>query len=243
MTKGVRLPRFTDVRRIARDLGDDPAYKRLSTVIRKALVAQSCVSDLAQSRTTYEALDVLLPSPRKQGTMERSATENALLMTAVLLYARATSTSGSRGERGPIDVSSKLDDAQLSDHKALLEVRNRALAHVYSREAVADDVWHDDHLFLVETDRGWKPGAVTKTFQFHRATLDRLHRQVPVAHKLVTEIYHKHTNRLTDLLSSNPVEMALFEKNLFDPVSFFGSVQGVLNALAGMPRGSAMGLT
>jgi hypothetical protein len=208
----VKLPRFTDLRGMARDLGDDPVYRRLATTIGKAARAQSCASDLAQARTAYESLDALLASPRKKGSIERSATENALLMTAVLLYARATSTSGGKGERGSIDISSKLNDGQLLDHKALVDVRNRALAHVYSREPVADDLWHADQLFLVETEQGWKPAAATKRYQFHRPTLDRLHRQVPVASELVTETFHKHTNRITELLSSNPVELSLFER-------------------------------
>jgi hypothetical protein len=174
--------------------------------------------------------------------MTRTATENALLMAAVLLYARATSTSGSMGERGSVDIASKLEEKQLIDHGALLDVRNRALAHVYSRSVVADDVWHDDSFFLVETDQGWKPAAATKRFLFHRPTLELLRRQLPVAEQLVTEVYHKRLNRLTELLSKNPVEWSVFEKNLFDPVSFFGSEQAVLDALRGMPHGSASGL-
>jgi hypothetical protein len=239
----LELPRFTDLRGMAGDLSDNPLYRKLATTIGKAATAQSCASDLAQARTVCQALDALLASPRKKGSIERSATENALLMTGVLLYVRATSTSGGKGERGSIDISSKLNEDQLIDHKALVEVRNRALAHVYSRELVANDLWHEDQLFLVETEQGWKPAAATKRFQFHRPTLDRLRNQVPVASALITAIFHKHTNRLTELLSSNPVELALFEKNLFDPIPFFGSEQGVLSALAGMPSGSAVGLT
>jgi hypothetical protein len=237
------LPRFTDLRGIVRDIQDDPAYPGLANTIRRASTAQSCVSDLRQAETCCEALEALLLSPRKKGTMTRSTTENALLMTGVLLYARATSTSGSMGERGSTDISSKLDAAQLIEHEALLEVRNRALAHVYSRTMIADGVWHDDTFFLVETDQGWKPAAGTKRFLFHRPTFDRLRRQLPIAGRLVKEVYHKRLNRLTDLLSENPVEWAIFEKNLFDPIQFFGSEQGVLNALAGMSDGEASGLT
>src|SRR5688572_16058643 len=113
-----RLPRFADARGIAHDLSIDPNYRRLHTTIQSALVAQSCVSDLTQARTTYEALETLVASPRKKGTLERSATENALLMTAVSLYARATSTSGSQGERGSIFIASKLEEHQLADHLA-----------------------------------------------------------------------------------------------------------------------------
>lgn len=175
--------------------------------------------------------------------MGRAATENALLMTAVLLYARATSTSGGRGERGPIDISSKLDATQRAAHEALLEVRNRALAHVYARAPVADDIWHDDLLFLVETDRGWRPGAATNRIQFHKPTLDRLRRQLPVAERLITEIFHKRIDQVSEMMTAHPVERKIFERNLFDPVPFFGSERAVMDALAGMPFGSAMGLT
>ncbi len=224
------LPRFTDVRGIANDLGDDPAYRKVATTIRKMAVAQSCASDLAQAQTCCETLDTLLASPRKKGTLERSATEHALLMNAVLLYARATSTSGGRGERGSVGVSSKLTEGQRLDHEAIVAVRNRALAHVYSHEIVGDDLWHDDRLFLVETQDGWKAAAATRRVQFSRLTLDRLLRQVSVARSIVTEAFHKHTNALTELLTSNPVELALFEKNLFDPIAFFGSERGVADA-------------
>lgn len=238
----MNIPRFTDVRGIASDLRDEPVYRRLATTIRKAVIAQSCVSDLKQAKSSYEALDRLLASPRKKGTIERSTTEHALLMNAVLLYARAVSTGGGRGERGPIDISSKLTGEQRADHEALLAVRNRALAHVYSREIVGDDLWHDDRLFLVETEAGWKPAAATRRIQFSRLTLDRLHRQVPAAHGMMTQIFHKHIDALSELLIANPVELASFERNLFDPIVFFGSERSVADALAAMPHGSASGL-
>jgi hypothetical protein len=236
------IPRFTDLRGIARDLADDQKYRRLATSIQKAALAQSCLGDIRQSETCCDALDAILRSLRRAGTVERSATENALLATAVLLYARATSTSGSRGERGPIDISSKLDATQRTDHAALLKVRNRALAHVYTQEAVAEDIWHDDLLFLVETNHGWKPAAATHRIQYHKATLERLRRQLPIAGRLITEIFHKRINQVSELMTEHPVEWEIFKRNLFNPVDFFGSERAVIDALAGMPFGSAIGL-
>ncbi len=236
------LPRFTDLRGMADDLGDDPAYRKVARTIRKAAVAQSCASDLTQVATCCVALDALLASPRKAGTIERGATENALLINGVLFYARATSTNGSFGERGSISISAKLSAEQLEDHKAIIDVRNRSVAHVYTGAVVGDDIWHRDKLFLVETDEGWKPAAVTRSFQFHRLTLDRLRRQAPVARDIIIERFHAHINKLMAVLRTNPVPIALFEANQFDPVEFFESERAVLNALAGLPFGGASGL-
>jgi hypothetical protein len=83
----MKIPRFTNLRGIARDLDGDPNYRRLAASIRKAGLAQSCRGDISQSQTCCDALEVLLGNPRKVGTMSRAATENALLVTAVLLYA------------------------------------------------------------------------------------------------------------------------------------------------------------
>ena len=176
--------------------------------------------------------------------MNRAATEFALLMSAVTLYARATRTSGSQGERGSVSIVAKLSPAQLEDHEVLIDIRNRALAHVYSGEATADGVWHDERLFAVDCgDIGWQPASVTKRFQFNQSTFDRLLRQIPVAHALLLARFHERIHQLTDLLNrSDAATVELFESHLFNPVGLFGSIDGVWRALEARKTGSGMGL-
>lgn len=175
--------------------------------------------------------------------MNRAATEFALLMSAVMLYARATGTSGSQGERGSISIIGKLTADQLDDHETLIEIRNRALAHVYAGEVTADGVWHDERLFAVDCGAiGWQPASVTKRFQFNQSTFDRLRRQVPVAHALLLARFHERIGQLTDLLNRrNDATAELFESHLFNPVEIFGSVEGVWRALEARKKGSGMG--
>jgi len=239
------LPRFTDLRAVARDLSGSPQFAKLDKAIRQTAMVQSCVGDLSLAKTTCEALAELRASPRKRGSVHRAATEFALLMSAVTLYARATRTSGSQGERGSVSIVGKLTADQLEDHEALIDIRNRALAHVYSGEATADGVWHVERLFAVDYgDIGWQPASVTKRFQFNQSTFARLLRQIPVAHALVLARFHERIRQLTDLLNgSNDATVELFESHLFNPVEIFGSVDGVWRALEARKTGSGMGLT
>ena len=138
------FPRFTDLNAIAAEIEGMPEYRRVRSAIEKAARAQSCVSDLAEAETCIAALDDILSSVRRSGTKTRSATEAALLRTAVTLYERATAAGAKRGERGSIQIAHHLTAHQLDDHNALVELRQRSLAHVY-------------------------PGAAPRTADAHRA--------------------------------------------------------------------------
>jgi hypothetical protein len=236
------LPRFTDLKKMSDELSHVPAYRRLAKAIRKSSTSHSCVGDLAQAQTSCDALDELLLSPRKAGTLMRSATENALLMNAVLLYARATVTGSGQGERGSISIAGALNVEQANDHGSLVAIRNRAIAHVHLHEAVGEKIWHEDRLFAVETDEGWKAGGIAKSLQFDGSTLARLKRQIPVARLLITRIFQKHLGDLTIILNSNPVPIEIFERHLFDPVAYMGSQKSVREAIEAIPRGWAAGL-
>ncbi len=239
----LKFPRFADLNGLATELESDPNYKGVVAIIRKAAVAQACVGDLSQAQSCCEALDDLLASPRKQGTMTRSTTEAALLQSAVILYARATATAGKMGERGSVQVTKKLTPEQLADHQFLVRVRNRAIAHVYGDEPIEGEIWHRHEMFLVEVDRVWQPAGATKRFQFHKKTFDRLKRQIPVAHGLVTNAFHRHLNKLVAAMNANPIPLEAFERHLFNPVERFDGVQGAKSVLAGKATGHISFLT
>ena len=157
---------------------------------------------------------------------------------AVILYARATATSGSQGERGSVSPVDHLTAVQLADHEALLRVRNRALAHVYVGERMHDDeTWHEDLFFAVETDQGWKPAAASHRLQFHRPTLDRLRRQVPIAREHLEKRFFAHIEKLTAALNEVPSGAEIFARHTFDPVAKFGSAQAVAQVLRGRADG------
>lgn len=236
------LPHFVDLERLANELSGDDRYRRLTAVVRKAALAQSCKADIEQAKSVVQALKLLLASPRKRGTLERAATENALLFQAVILYVRATATSGQLGERGSISIREMLTEEQRDDHQALIDLRNRAVAHVYSGEAVAGDVWHRQALYLVETEKGWVTSAAVVRLQLASETMERLKSLLPVAQSLLLARFHRHTNAITALMNEHGVSVVAFDRCPFDAIAFFGSEAEVEKSLATMEAGYGAGL-
>lgn len=240
MVKAKQLPLFADLRLLAAQLADHSNWGKIQKAIRKAALAQSCVTDLAQASDCCSALRQLLVSPRKRGTEERAATESSLLMSAALLYARATEGNGGRGERGSMQITAQLTSDALDDHRLIVKVRNRALAHVYHDEEVDNEIWHQSTLIAVLMPEGWLPAAASKRVQIHKSILDRLQRQIPVAQSIILRAFHTHINNLINLMNSSGIDVAAANASLVDPIAVFGSGEAVKRALAGIPSGKAI---
>lgn len=234
------FPRFSDLRAIAAEIGDQPEYARIRTAIEQAARAQSCVSDLAEAETCLAALDDILGSIRRQGTITRLATEAALLRTAVILYERATAAGGGkRGERGSIQIRDRLSPEQTEDHDVLVNLRHRMLAHVYSGEQSDGSVWHREELFLIERGGPWKAAFACQRIQFHGQIFRRLKSQVPVALALVQKRFHDRLAQMSAILTDEPLPLAVFERHIFDPVQRFGGEAAVQQILEGEASGRA----
>ena len=233
----LELPRFTDLLAMVEEIADRSEYARLRTVVREAATAQSCVSDLAEAETCIIALSELRGSVRGSGKMTKTATEAALLRTAATLYERATAAGAKRGERGSIQIRDRLTDCQREDHDAIVRLRQRSLAHVYVGEELDGDIWHQDHLFLIEQGGPWIAAHASKRIQWHPSTFKRLQRQIPVALALVQERFHTKLGKMHRILETHPLPLALFEKHIFDPVERFGSEQKVQEILDGEVKG------
>jgi len=239
------FPDFTDLRAIALALERDGKFKELRHTIESVWRAQSCNADLRQAADACDALRALRSSPRQRNSFPRATTENALLVTGVMLYARATGTSGQKGERGSIQLGEKnLTPEQWADHLALLEVRNRALAHVHRESLIADNLWHEDLVFAVDlADRGWKPAVGSHRISFHIPTFERLLRQIPIAEGLLLRAFHKRMDAMTQMMTKVSVPLDLFLRFRFDPVKKFGGIDAVEQILAGIPVGHATIMT
>jgi hypothetical protein len=229
---------------MAAELEADPQYAKLGYAVRSALVAQSCVADIRQAVDCCAALRSVLGSPRKIGTIERLTIESSLLANAVMLYARATATAAKDGERGAIKITPKMTTEQRADHDILVTIRNRALAHVYTAEPIDGELWHQAVLFAVETEgTGWRPAAGSRRVQNNLSTLERLERQLPVAHAMLTAKSRKRIDAITGMLNDDPLPLATFERFQFDPVERFGSAEAVQTILRGQAVGEASALT
>lgn len=217
------LPRFTDLRAISAEISDQPAYEKIARIIDRAARLQSCTSDLAEAWTCVEALDELLRSPRKRGTLTRQATESALMKTAVMLYARGAGGGGKPDERGSFDIRSQLDGTALEDHETLIDVRNKALAHVVPGK-VGGDIWHAEVLFAIEHHPAWLPAAASHRIQFNRKVFEQLKRQIPIGREILTGKFHDAIGKLITTLNDHPLPVAIYERHLMDPAKTFGSL-------------------
>lgn len=234
--------RFVDLQELVRHLGRHGPYRDLPRMLDQAVRAQSCQADLRQAEAALAALDRLMASPRAKGSLERNATEAALLMSAIILYVRATSTSSGKGERGSVSVQAKLGGDLQKDHAVLVRLRNRALAHVYLYDAADEDlVWHENRPFL-EADDGetaWHVGVGSRSTQLHGGTIERLRRVLPPALEVVRARFRKRIDAVSEVINQHPVGTDLLERFMISPERLFGSVDAAEVALKGRTAGEA----
>lgn len=235
------LPRFVDLAAMGERLSDRPEYARLSHLIAAAVRANSCVSDLKRAEQCCDTLE-RRPFAADINPDDTGAIENALLVQAASLYARATVTHSAKGERGAISIDDRLTPEQLADHRFIAEVRNQGGAHVYPNRTIEGQVWHGAHIFLVETpSRGWLQLAFAEEIQFNRALLLAMQRQIPVARNLLAEVSQKRLTQINELMTANPVSIEAFLADQVDPIPYFSGEDGVRAALAGFELGGMHG--
>lgn len=228
------IPPFVNLSSLAAELERSAKDNKLRMALKQAWRAQSCLGDLTQAKDCCSLLRSMVGRPRKADTAELLTVERALLTTAVVLYARATSTSGQKGERGSIQLErGKLTKEQWEDHQSLLEVRNQALAHVYSSQEVGSYLWHRELFFAVEVKAGcWKTASATNQIGFHAATLDRLERMLPIASGIIMERFQKRMSAISARINEGDVPQSLMLAHQFDPVKAFGSEEAIRTLLA-----------
>ncbi len=234
--------RFSDLRAVVLELAKSPQHQHLPKKLEQAVRAQSCHADLRQAEACLQAIDKLLPSPRAKGTVERNATEAALLMSCVVLYARATHGGSGMGERGSVSVRDQLSSDLKIDHDALVNLRNQALAHVYLDESVSDGpMWHEVKPFLQNDGDGlaWHVGVASRSTQFDRSTIERLRRLLPEGMKFVRNRFRERLDAVTSEINDHSIALELIEKHEITATELFGSIEAGQIAVEGRSAGEA----
>jgi hypothetical protein len=234
-----KLPAFIDVRLLYSNISGQPELAALGRTIRRALLFQSCRADLAQAETCIAALKQILSSSRKKGTIERAATESALLMQAALLYQRATDGNGRRNERGSVGVKSKLPAEMIQDHELIVNLRNRAIAHVYHDEQIGEQIWSEQAILLIEQEAGFQPCVTTRTSQFNAKIFESLVRLLPNASEIVRLRSVEYLNKLVESLNASGISLEFLMKNQIDPCQFFGTLERAMQVANSASRGEA----
>lgn len=230
------FPVTVDLLKLAASLEVRGGNRRLAAALRNAWRAQSCVADLGQAQSACDALETLSSQPPFHGATLWQL-QTGLLTSGVLLYTRATSTGGSRKERGSIQLElGKLTAEQRTDHQTLIQLRNSVLGHVELGARVAGDFWHRDFLFAkaVGVD-DWQIASASTAIGFQAEVARALKRQLPVAADLVSARCRKQLDHAIVLLREAKLSDAAMRRHAVDPVDWFGSVETALVALSGGP--------
>lgn len=227
------FPAFTNLTAVAEEIAGHGNVK-LRAVVTQAWRAQSCLGDLKQANDCMDVLRDMLKRPTEQDTPALLTVERSLMANAIMLYARATSTNGDKGERGSIQLSEKkLTSEEWLDHNAILDVRNQAMAHVYPSRKLSDHDWHRSIFFAVDSGQGrWKPASATNQTSFHADTFSKLERILPVALRELKAKFHERMDAVSKVVNAD-VKAATLLKHVFDPVAAFGTEDAVRIVLAG----------
>lgn len=240
------LPVTVDLMKLGSSLEAQGKGRRLAGALRTAWRAQSCLADLRQAQgicneidTVSQFVDTLAPSTLFH-------VRSGMLATAVLLYARATTSSSSKkNERGAIQLdTAKLSVHQLEDHEALVRVRNGAIGHVEGGARIVGDYWHRDFLFAKRAGlNNWDVSAASLCIGFHNATFEILKRQLPVAAGQVEARSHERIQGAMQVIRDLKLGDADLLRHQVDPVKWFGSIHAALMALGGKAGEETSGWT
>jgi hypothetical protein len=234
---GPDFPVTIDLLSLAETLERRGGKRKLAGALRSAWRAQSCVADLRQAETLCETLHQLTAGPPTFGPPPLLSIQSSLLSTAILLYARATSTGGSRSERGSVQLDgSKLTPEQREDHKTLIGLRNSALGHVQTGTRLAGDLWHRDYLFAKRVKQDtWGVASGSTSIGLHFEAMAILRRQLPVALAILVARTRKRIDDATQALQESHPSEATMLRHQVDPVTWFGSIETARAMLGGSP--------
>ena len=231
------LPVTVNLMKLATSIEAKGGDKRISSALRQAWRAQSCSADLEQAQGACDALTQLTEKPASIEPGALLHVQSGLLTTAILLYARATATGGSKSERGSVLLdASKLTPEQQADHETIVRLRNGAIGHVEQGARIAGDLWHRDFLFAKGARPGdWEFSSASLSIGFHLEVTATLRRQLPVATAIVKA---KCQERLAKAIAVIR-DAKLSDKDLLryrvDPVEWFGSIEAALLIFSGGP--------
>jgi hypothetical protein len=213
-------------------------FEHLAKRLSKIANLSACCADLRFASDCLEALVELRASPRGLNRPSRRATETSLLMSSINLYARATAVAALKGERGSSGVVDQLSPDELRDHETLIEVRHRGLTHITPNAALTDgEVWSEQRALAFATEIGWKVAFSTRNIAFRDDLLATVHRQVPIAQRILDERFQDKIRVLGDALREAPGWDQCLRRHSIDPAIAFGSTENAARAMAPMAVG------
>lgn len=231
------LPVTVNLMKLAASIDARGGNKKVSSALRQAWRAQSCSADLEQAQGACDALHRVTGTSDNMDPVVLLHVQSGLLTTAILLYARATATSGKPNERGSVQLeASKLTPEQQEDHATIIRLRNGAIGHVEQGAKIAGDLWHRDFLYAKGRGPGdWEISSASLSIGFHVEVSETLRRQLPVATEIVKAKCRERLDKAIASLRYAKISDKALLRYKVDPVEWFGSIEAALFIHSGAP--------
>jgi hypothetical protein len=186
-----------DLGALARYLVSERKHLKLAGAIEGVIACHSLQSDLVIASETLDELEAVIATRSGSDSATLRSVEQALLSSAIVLYARATKTTSR--QRKVFDPRSKFTAAQLIVHQELCDLRDDAIAHFGSGGSYLGE-WQAETAMLQCIDGKWKVGTTSRRQSVDRALLQRLRGQIAVALDILRELYRQRNDAVIDAL-------------------------------------------
>ena len=170
----------------------------------------------------------------------------ALLMSSVVLYARATKSQSDH--RMTFDIRTKFSDEEKARHIAICALRDDALAHFGPGMGEGSDALQQDGVFAIfDHERGLlQIATMSRRKVIDLSLVDmitlQIQRAILIVERQIQERREKIGKELMDLLVAGEISMEMWRSCEFDLMELFGDEEAKRQALAGPRAGHQKGM-
>lgn len=205
---------------------NDPIYGSIVQALRALESVVSIHKDLAEAKAAIDAGATLEIT---DGLTARSPAEfvklEALFVHVIMLYCKAVHSSTKA--RTKFDVLERYSAEQREAHLAVVNLRDRVIAHFGQGRDEVSGPWIEDHIVLWRDGGKYSYSYPSKRAASKGSVARSLYELIPVAIARIEEYGSARQDKLMTLLKEgmdrNPRLRELIERHPFDEVTFFGA--------------------
>lgn len=176
-------------------------FKHISRAIEQFRDAHSAHTDLSIAVDMLDAMRAATTADPRELPWVNDA-RNALFLSAVVLYARATKSDSDHRHR--LDLNPYFNESEKSEHKWLCDLRDKALAH-FGPGAIPNELPLHEEFILLPLDR---PADSRVLVASRRSiptghTIDRVTKQVGRSMICAQRVIEKRDSRLVGLIDKS----------------------------------------
>ncbi|TCP95872.1 hypothetical protein C8J46_11127 [Sphingomonas sp. PP-F2F-A104-K0414] len=203
------MTKVIDMKAMIKSVENNPKYEVLVNIFYQAELVQGCGADVLQAAACLRSLDEL-EATIKDILPHHKTLQQALINSAIILYARGTHPGAESGGRGAVKTKKLLPNELRPLHDAIIEVRNKAVAHVHLGNGL--DAWHQTFAVMAPTGNagGWQPAMVTRAHIYNRDVIDKLRILIPAVEAIFQERYQDFLRQAAKLFNENPLDATAY---------------------------------